>query len=394
MKKKPFSLIEMMTVITVILVLSVLAIPSLNSVRKKARSTICATQMKQLGTLIATYANDNDGYLPYTNNNLYNNPGSYSYLDKPNFGKLYGSWSGHLLPYLNVELESWNRHRFRYDPLTEDIEKPGGAIADENYYNWKLMQNMFFEGGHGSLKLFICPESTTTYDARQLLAGNFIPRIAGMGSDRIGLPSSYMANGNLFGNLAKQSKRLEDVSKNNFLLVEGNRIHSANSYQKNFSVMTYYGGSINTVIGGWGYSKSVQNPTQPPRSMGFSFMHDDTEEVWYSHHGKSWARLTISSVNRYNKIFNPVAAAFYVWDRPEGREGSLASNQYPGEKWGNFETSFTQNNDYKIYRYYGKDSGISSYFGNMNFLSADLSVRKSHIAWMYENGRSLGIDTN
>ncbi|PCJ51458.1 MAG: hypothetical protein COA79_26200 [Planctomycetota bacterium] len=86
MNKKLFSLIELLAVIVVILILMTLAIPSLNKLKMKSRAVICASQLNQLGTLMANYSLDNDGYLPYTNNNEYYSKYSYSFKDQRSYG--------------------------------------------------------------------------------------------------------------------------------------------------------------------------------------------------------------------------------------------------------------------------------------------------------------------
>ncbi|PCJ58126.1 MAG: hypothetical protein COA79_13985 [Planctomycetota bacterium] len=395
-KKTKFSLIEMMTVIVVILILITLSVPSINQIKKKARTVICANQMKQLGVLISTYTNDNDGKLPYTTNYTKNATGiTSSYKDKKVYGPLYGSWAGHLLPYLNFEPTSWDRGLFYYDINTDDVAKPSKAVADENYQNWRLLHDMYMEGGHGSLKLFICPEAAFTYSASHLKFGYNIPRISGIlkpysGRGLYGLPSSYLCNGQLFGKSAP-SKRMEDVDKKNFLLVEGcdaggmyqPGMATPIDYRKVFQIWGFYGGSINHVIGGNKWKPQI--PDASPPNVAFQFLHDDTEEIWYSTGGK----MGLGTINRYNKIFSPVSSAFFNWDHSESKFASLASKQYPGENWENYENSSTKGK-YRIHRYYSTDYQMSYYFGDMNFLAADLSVSKRHISSMFQNAREIG----
>ncbi|PCJ51758.1 MAG: hypothetical protein COA79_25575 [Planctomycetota bacterium] len=403
MTKKQFSLIEMMAVIVVILILITLAIPKLNQIRKKSRSIICANQLKQLGALIATYANDNDGYLPYTNNYTYYSSYTISYKDKRSAGPLYGSWAGHLIPYFDVNLKTWDRGNYYHDKAgsggytfaedTGDIYRPGAAIADENFGNWRLLHDMFYEGGYGDFKMMICPEAPMTFNSKFISKDRFVPRISGLiptnsGRTLYGLPSSYLCNGPLFGRSAWNSQRYEDVSNNNFLLLEGCgqgtqniQSHATSSWKRTFSTLAFYGGSINVLDA---RGNTVQNLNSPPPNIAFSFMHNDTQEFWNSR----LERLSIANVNKYNHVFKDSAAVKNL-DRSEGKHGMLIANRYPGEKWENYETSFSKGK-FGIYRYYSEDWMPSYYFGKMNLLIADLSVNKAHLSWVYENARQLG----
>ncbi|PCJ59254.1 MAG: hypothetical protein COA79_11180 [Planctomycetota bacterium] len=407
MKKISFSLIELMAVIVVILILITFAIPSMEKVRKKARTVICANQLKQLGVLLATYANDHDGYLPYSNRSDYQDKGFLSYRDSKK-GKLYGQWAGHLIPYFDVDLPTWDRRGFYHDKArqgyslltfneeTGDMERNASVDADENYGNWKLLNTMYYEGGHGDLKMFICPEAPNTFYPQHVKTERYIPRVSGVLPTRYsslnGLPSSYVANGQLFGLGTKQSRRLEDVNKTNYLLLEGvsnSSLCTPTDYRKFFELDSVYGGNVNNIIGGW--SSTAQTPTMAPRSMMASFMHDDTTEIWLSHRNPQGS-MPASYINRYNKSFNPIAAASYMWDAPEKKLAVLMANQYPGEDWENYELSFTKDK-YKIYRYFGADWMPNHMFGNMNYLGSDLSVNNENLGKMFENGRTLGGDT-
>jgi len=65
--KNGFTLIELLVVIAIIAILAAILFPVFARAREKARTTSCASNLRQLGTAFAMYRSDNDGAMPMDN---------------------------------------------------------------------------------------------------------------------------------------------------------------------------------------------------------------------------------------------------------------------------------------------------------------------------------------
>ena len=69
-----FTLIELLVVISLIALLVAVLLPALNGARKQAKSVVCQSRLRQWATILASYAQDNDGRFPC---NLSGNAGAW-----------------------------------------------------------------------------------------------------------------------------------------------------------------------------------------------------------------------------------------------------------------------------------------------------------------------------
>jgi prepilin-type N-terminal cleavage/methylation domain-containing protein len=70
-----FTLIELLVVVAIIAVLIAVLLPALSAARDRAKITLCAAQLQQLGTAVMMYAKDYEDFAP-----LYTGPGVFDWF--------------------------------------------------------------------------------------------------------------------------------------------------------------------------------------------------------------------------------------------------------------------------------------------------------------------------
>lgn len=78
MKKRAFTLIEMMVVLVIIGILITLLLPALARTRESGRSTVCLNNLHQIGISLQIYVQENQNHLPVMYDRPVNNPTSVS----------------------------------------------------------------------------------------------------------------------------------------------------------------------------------------------------------------------------------------------------------------------------------------------------------------------------
>ena len=85
---RAFTLVELLVVVAIIGLLVAILVPSLSNARARSRRVVCLANQRQIGMAIYTYAENNDGFIPYgpakappfTATNFYPIPGSVTSL--------------------------------------------------------------------------------------------------------------------------------------------------------------------------------------------------------------------------------------------------------------------------------------------------------------------------
>ncbi|MCW3060907.1 MAG: prepilin-type N-terminal cleavage/methylation domain [Capsulimonas sp.] len=81
-----FTLIELLVVIAIVCILAALIFPAFASSRAKARQSVCASNLRQLGVAFTLYSDDNDQYFPHGGDAVDKNTGIWNTAEGGDFG--------------------------------------------------------------------------------------------------------------------------------------------------------------------------------------------------------------------------------------------------------------------------------------------------------------------
>ena len=395
--KKAFSIIELMTVVLIILLLISILIPTFSKIKMNARSSLCKSQLRQLGILINSYAAENGGYLPddlktdIAQTSLSNN-------------EFYQGWNGHLLPYLDSGLKSFNRSSalrksgnvYTYDYVygkNKGTENP----VDEIDGGWIVIKDAYEKGGFNDLKLLICPEiHANTYDigVSNTFNGLRVPKIDDLakifpanGWDFLGggLPTTYLANDIFFGfSGLPKSLRLDEInsiSKKAFL-VEGGLAWAKDT--NNSPTYVYY-----SIKGGDLATNGISKPNTGYHK--FNYVHDPIEPFWVM--DRKLIHDSKDIAPKFNSAFPNMATMVEAENWYDWCWYIIISKVDPYDK--PFDSFFAANGVGPTNPFIAFNEPEYHYLiGNMNVLFGDGSVATKEQEWLSKNRNFFGQLTN
>lgn len=413
-----------MTVLLIILLLLSLLIPVFVTLKRNARTVLCKSQMRQIGVLMNSYAANYNGYLP-----------NFSVKDIPSAGlsgmqynnNLYENWNGHLIPFLDTSIKSFDRFVkvFKDGQVhnTNAITLPNAPQPDPANpmaFGWAVIRDAFTKGGHGDLKVFICPEIYgNTYDVKASInfLGLQIPRIrfshpiGFVGPNYFeagGTPTTYAANSHFFkrrSNTDLNSLRMDaisEVSKKVFLIEAG--FQAGTAYRGGSATECYYGGGAGTEteslsLSAYGNSFGKENAVYTGIGLHFlNFVHDDQGPFWTSYGVNlkviSWSADVIKRFNEQFKnkaIIVPSGIGHHIISFVDPQGGVLFASFFadPINKGYILWTTFAPYLNFKLY----DEPEFHYMVGNMDVLFGDGHVESVGMDWLLNNRESIAKET-
>ncbi len=161
-----FTLIELLVVIAIIAILAAMLLPALRAARENAKRSVCASNMKQVYTAIASYTVDYGGYMPplgsgdipgklYDSADCADLRGLGQYMGNPNIFMCPGfasrSWinsstnKSYFFPWLDKNVEYWENSGDR------NVTFLGYLLFKVSHLTWEQRYNKYI--GHLCFKL-------------------------------------------------------------------------------------------------------------------------------------------------------------------------------------------------------------------------------------------------
>lgn len=166
---KAFTLIELIVVIVVIAILVAIFLPVISTVIKNGRTTKCASNLRQIGTAMFSYANEHNGYFPESGANI-----KWGQTDPPPpDGTGEASWMEQLSIYMALSINSngTTSNDPQYANGSSIFTCPSSSIVKtaDKYYS-------YFNGVHAAYaannSFGPVKEQLITFPSKQILAGD------------------------------------------------------------------------------------------------------------------------------------------------------------------------------------------------------------------------------
>lgn len=119
MKRKEFTILELLIVIAVIGILITLLIPSLSKAKEAGMSAVCKSNLSQCGTAIYSYTKDWNQFIP-----------AYDGVGKDNGGADASDWKVMLFPYLGLSKDSDKKDPVFACPMAVEIKGMNKKYTD------------------------------------------------------------------------------------------------------------------------------------------------------------------------------------------------------------------------------------------------------------------------